>query len=419
MNAVWPWLLALGLGFFFGLAFEEFYARVGQARPGGIRSFPLLALLGGALWRLDPDPPWLLAAGLLVLGSWLALYYGRHSGERDSEGQPNVGLVVPVCNLLAFLLGPLALAAPVFVPVGATVAAVMLLTARTELHALARRIELAEIVNAGRFLLITGLVLPLLPDRPVTTLSAITPHEAWLALVAVSAISYAGYLLRRYVVPAEAGLLTAVLGGLWSATATAVVLARAARAPAPPRGLGAGLLLANAIMYPRLLVVTALFDPGLAAWLAVPLLGLGLLGALPALGLWWWGKAGARDGATPPPGGNPLSLGTAAGFAALFVAVSLAVGLVLRRFGAPGLMVLAGLVGVTDINPFVLSLAQHGATGLSAPLRAEAVLLAAASNTVFQAIYAAAFSRLRVGAAPLAGLLALAAAGVTAGLALG
>ena len=414
MNALWPWLLALGLGFFFGLAFEEFYARAGQSRPGGIRSFPLLALLGGALWRLDPDPPWLLLAGLLVLGSWLALYYARHSAERDSEGQPNVGLVVPVCNLLAFLLGPLALAAPVFVPVGATVAAVMLLTARTELHALARRIELGEIVNAGRFLLITGLVLPLLPDRPVSSLSAITPHQAWLALVAVSAISYAGYLLGRYVVPAEAGLLTALLGGLWSATATAVVLARAARAAVPPRGTGAGLVLANAVMYPRLLAVTAVFDPGLAASLAVPLLGLGLLGALPALGWWWRAAPQPRDGAPPQPWGNPLSLATAAGFAALFVAVSLAVGLVLRRFGAPGLMVLAGLVGVTDINPFVLSLAQHGAAGLSVPLRAEAVLLAAASNTVFQGIYAAAFSRLRVGAVPLIWLLVLAGAGVAA-----
>jgi len=35
-------LLLLGLGFFFGLAFEEFHAGSNQARPGGIRSFPLL-----------------------------------------------------------------------------------------------------------------------------------------------------------------------------------------------------------------------------------------------------------------------------------------------------------------------------------------------------------------------------------------
>src|SRR4029079_9603171 len=42
-------LLLLGLGFFFGLAFEEFHARAGQKRPGGVRSFPLLALAGALL----------------------------------------------------------------------------------------------------------------------------------------------------------------------------------------------------------------------------------------------------------------------------------------------------------------------------------------------------------------------------------
>jgi hypothetical protein len=39
-------LLLLGLGFFFGLASEEFNAQSGQTRPSGIRSFPLLALSG-------------------------------------------------------------------------------------------------------------------------------------------------------------------------------------------------------------------------------------------------------------------------------------------------------------------------------------------------------------------------------------
>ena len=45
-------LLLLGLGFFFGLAFEEFHAQREQARPGGVRSFPLLALVGALLYRL-------------------------------------------------------------------------------------------------------------------------------------------------------------------------------------------------------------------------------------------------------------------------------------------------------------------------------------------------------------------------------
>src|SRR4249919_2908273 len=114
-------LLLLGLGFFFGLAFEEFHAHAGQARPGGIRTFPLLALGGGLLYRLDTTHLLPLSVGLLILGAWLTCYYWRHVEEIDPEGRPNVGLMVPVCNVLAYLLGPIALAEPPWMAIGVTV----------------------------------------------------------------------------------------------------------------------------------------------------------------------------------------------------------------------------------------------------------------------------------------------------------
>lgn len=423
LEQILPWLLLLGLGFFFGLAFEEFHARSHQKRPGGIRSFPLLALAGGLLYRLEPAPPLLLEGGLLSLSAWLALYYWRHMNETEADGLPNVGLMVPVCNVLAFLLGPVALAQPPWVAIGTTVAAVLLLTAREELHGLARRIELFEIVNAGRFLLITGLVLPLLPDTPVTRLTHITPYQVWLALVAVSTVSYASYLLQRYLVPQGAGLLTALLGGLYSSTVTTVVLARRARAaPETRTEAQVGIVLANAVMYARLWAVVAVFDLHLALALAAPLAGLSVLGLLLAGGWYWAGGQRPRGrlargrpeapGAPLPAAVNPLGLGTAATFAALFVAVSVVSAVVMRRFGIGGIYALAGLIGLTDINPFVLSLAQHGAGGIPEAGRLAAVLLAASSNNLFQAVYAAAVSAGRVGIAPVAGLALLAAAGV-------
>jgi uncharacterized membrane protein (DUF4010 family) len=126
---------------------------------------------------------------------WLTCYYWRHIGETDAEGFPNVGLMVPICNVLAYLLGPVALAEPPWVAIGATVSAVLFLTAREGLHGFARRLEVGEIVNAGRFLLVTGFVLPLLPDTPVTDLTSITPHQVWLAVVAVCTVSYVSSLL--------------------------------------------------------------------------------------------------------------------------------------------------------------------------------------------------------------------------------
>lgn len=408
-------LLLLGLGFFFGLAFEEFHAQGGQARPGGVRTFPLLALAGGLLYRLDPAHLLPLSVGLLVLGAWLTCYYWRHVEEIDPEGRPNVGLVVPICNILAYLLGPVALAEPPWMAIGVAVVAVLLLTARERLHSVARRIEIGEFVTAGKFLLLTGLVLPFLPNEPVTRFTELTPHQVWLAVLAVCTLSYASYLLQRYLAPPGGGLWVAVLGGLYSSTATTVVLARRAGAePAARLQAQTGIMLATAIMYLRMLIIVALFDLPLAAALAPALLALALAG-LALAALWYRAHAAPTPAAAAsgPLPANPLELSTAFIFAALFVVVSLASAWVRGAFGESGLFGLAAIVGFTDIDPFVLNIATGGAAPLPVDAGAAAILVAAASNNVLKAAYTAAFAggRAAVSPATVLGILALGSLG--------
>ena len=407
-------LLLLGLGFFFGLAFEEFYAHAHQKRPGGVRTFPLLALTGALLYRLDTVHLVPMSIGLLALSAWLTCYYWLHVNEVDAEGFPNVGLMVVVCNVLAYLLGPIALAEPAWVAVGTTVAGVLLLTARAELHGFARRIELPEIVNAGRFLLLTGFALPLLPDRPVTDLTPITPHQVWLAMVAVCTVSYASYLLQRYVAPPGTGLLVALLGGLYSSTATTLVLARRVRDEASAlRRSEAGIILATAVMYVRLLIIILVFNRDMATALAPRLLALSALGLAVAL-VWYWTAASRAAEATQEAApSNPLELGTAATFAILFVAISIATAWATQRFGSAGIYALAAIVGVSDIDPFVLNLAQGDAAQLAVNVGVGAILIATSSNNLVKAVYAVAYSRGRVRAAPVA-LALLAACGIAA-----
>ena len=409
-------LLLLGLGLFFGLAFEEFHAQGGQARPGGVRTFPLLALAGALLYRLDPTGFLPLSVGLLVLGGWLAVYYWRHVEEIDAEGRPNVGLVVPVCNVLAYLLGPVALAEPPWVPIGVTVAAVLLLTGRERLHAAARRVDVVEFVTAAKFLILAGLVLPFLPSEPVTRLTEITPHQVWLAVLAVCTLSYASYLLQRYVAPPGGGLWVALLGGLYSSTATTVVLARRVGAePAMLLQAQTGIMLATAIMYVRMLIIVAVFDLPLAAALAPFLLALAAAG-LGAAALWYRAHTASRAAGTAAdkPPDNPLELTAALIFALLFVVISLVSTWVRSRYGERGIFGLAALVGATDIDPFVLNIAAGGAAPLALNAGVAAILIAASSNNVMKAAYAALFGGGRASAAPAAVLGLLAAGGVAA-----
>jgi uncharacterized membrane protein (DUF4010 family) len=360
--------LLLGLSFFLGLAFEDFFAQSPRRRPGGIRTFPMLALAGGVLYLLDPSQFIPFTGGLLVLGAWLIVYYRAYVGAVDEQGEPNVGIVVPILNIHAYLLGAVALALPPWVAVTMTVVAVLLLTGREQLHALARRVEIKEIVTAGQFLVLTGIVLPLLPNQPITPLTPITPRQVWLALVVVCTFSYVSYLAQRYWVTAAGGLWMAALGGLYSSTATTVVLARQAKAqPTLRRQAQAGITLATAIMYLRILAIVALFNLSLARALVLPICALSVAGFIFCAVQYWW-RAGPEKQSAPAmhlaAGSNPLELGTAAIFALLFVAVSLATVLVKSQLGISGIYALAAVVGISDIDPFVLNLAQGGVAGM-------------------------------------------------------
>ena len=405
--------LLLGLSFFLGLSFEDFFAHVGTKRPGGIRTFPMLALAGGLLYLLDPAHLVAFTAGLLLLGAWLVVFYREHIRELDEQGQPNVGLMVLLLNVHAYLLGAIALALPHWVAVGTTVVAVLLLTGRERLHDLARRVEMREIVTAVQFLILTGLILPLLPGVPVTRFTTITPRQAWLALTVVCTLSYVSYLAQRYLAVSASGLWMAALGGLYSSTATTVVLARQCRVDAASRVHGlAGITLATGVMYLRILVIVAVFNLALARTLVGPLLGL-CVAALVMTALQYRMRAAAPESPERlPVSRNPLELGAATVFAVLFVLTSMLSAWVTGAFGVAGVYSLAAITGVTDIDPFVLNLAEGGASGVPDHAIAAAILIATSSNGLLKAVYAIAFARRWQTAPSAAVLVALAVGGL-------
>lgn len=399
--------LLLGISLFFGFAFEDFYADELPQRPGGVRTFPLLALAGGMLYLLDPHYGAAFIAGLIVVGSWIYVYVRRQS-KADAAGVEGA-FIVPACNLLAYIIGGLALTQPLWLCIAVAVAAVLLLGGRRTLHDWAARVPTAEVVTAGQFLILVGVVLPLLAGRPSIPYTNITPFGVWLAVVAVSSISYASYLLQRYAFPRGGTLLSAVLGGLYSSTAVTVVLARRAADEGMNAELGAAIVAATAMMYVRILVVCAIFNAQLAGALLIPLLALSALSVIMVLAQARSATPSARTREFP----NPLQIPTALLFALLFIAVSMLATLAQTHFGRSGVFALAGIVGISDVDPFVLSLAQGGGAGIGLATAAGAIVVAASSNNVLKAAYTIGFSRGKA-VMPAVILASLAIAGVAA-----
>jgi uncharacterized membrane protein (DUF4010 family) len=368
--------MVIGLAVFLGLAFEEVYKSQERASPGGIRTFPMIAVSGAMLYLIEPAHALAFVAGLIALAVWLTVYLRAAPADRPPS------LMVPASNLLAYLIGPVALIEPPWVAVALAVTAVLLLGARERLHRLIHVVPQDEVLTAGKFLILVGIVLPLVPDRAVSAATPLTPYDVWLAVVAICTLSYVSYLLQRYVPARHAALLPAVLGGAYSSTATTIVLAKRQREAGGARAdISAGIVAATAIMYLRLGIVIALFDQRLAWTLA-------------------------------PATINPLQIPTAAIFAALFVIVSIVSAWVRVAFGQSGVLVLAAVVGATDIDPFVLNMAQGGLAGMSSAGLAAAVLIAAASNNVVKSAYALGFGGVAAARRPATLLLGLAALGL-------
>jgi uncharacterized membrane protein (DUF4010 family) len=400
--------LAVGLAVFMGLAFEETYKTEQRSRPGGIRTFPMLAMCGATLYLIEPAYALAFIAGLVALAAWL------HAYLRTAPAKPAPTFMIPASNLLAYVIGAIALMQPPWVAVALTVAAVLLLGTRERLHRLIHIVPRDELLTLGMFLILIGIILPLVPHQRVSSLTPLTPYGVWLAVVTICTLSYLSYLLQRYAPIKDAALLPAVLGGAYSSTATTVVLAKRLRdAKHVPADISAGIVAATAIMYIRLGIVVAVFDVNFALTLAPGLAALSALAA--AMAIYEWRRPRPRTAKTNlavvPK--NPLQIPTALIFAVLIVVISVISAWVKGAFGESGILVLSAVVGLTDIDPFVLNIAQGGIAGMTVASLCAAVLIAASSNNLAKAAYAVGFG----GAAarrPAVMLLALSLFGVIA-----
>ncbi len=399
-------LLVLFLSFLIGLEREEQKVMSDQYRFGGVRTFPLLGLLAYALCLISEGTLLLPAVGLAVVGAFLWQSY-RHK----LEGVALAGMTTEISGLVVYVIGALVAHELYWVATTLTVLGVALLELKTALESLTKRVPGDEILTFTKFLLLTAVILPIVPNRVFGSFG-FNPFKVWLVVVAVSAISYGSYLLRVWTKGRGGILLAALLGGAYSSTLTTVVLAKRAREQSRPHLYSGAMLVASGVMYLRLLALLAIFNRQLLDRLGLPFL---LLAATALLGGGLWMRR-------PDPGGqeaeqtfqpkNPLELGAAFLFAGLFVGMLFITHFAMLYLGRAGLFALAAVMGVSDVDPFILSLAAPSAALTPVALAGGAIVIAAASNNLVKGVYAYSFSDRRTGMQGLALLTGLALFGL-------
>ncbi len=395
MSQVWfQFGMVALLGFMTGLELHGFLKeRRGElshgekpVRFGTSRTYTFIAIIGYACTVLDPSLKLYLIvfAGIMVL---LAIFFLHKLQVRQSSAlQPLVALVV-------YLYGPAAVTQPAWFLVLLFVSVVFTLNARPLAHHILEMADRQEMLTIAKFLFISGVILPLLPRTPVSAYIPASPFKIGIAVLVISSISYTGYILKKYFLKSQGFFVAGLLGGLYSSTATTLVLARKTRgAAAASATLNAGIVAASGVMYIRLLMLVAFLNPLLLKNITVPLLALSAIALIFA---YLWSreeKIGRKEGSEMGKS-NPLELGVALLFAILFVLMIVVTKQVIIHFGKSGLDVLSFAVGFTDIDPFILSLLNGHYQGVGPGQVTGAILIAAGSNNILKAGYAMIFGR--------------------------
>ena len=195
---------------------------------GTDRTFTFIGILGYLLYILDPVEYRLFMGGGAILGLLLGLnYYVKQS-------QFHVfGVTTIIIALITYCIAPIVDTQPSWFYVMVVVTVLLFTELKHTFTELAQRMKNDEMITLAKFLAISGIILPMLPNENLIPDINLTPYTVWLATVVVSGISYLSYLLRRYVFHESGILVSGIIGGLYSSTATISVLARKSRkAPA-------------------------------------------------------------------------------------------------------------------------------------------------------------------------------------------
>jgi uncharacterized membrane protein (DUF4010 family) len=366
--------IALALGLLVGLQREWV-----EQKPLGLRSFTLITLIG-ALIGLYADEAglWIIAVGLIAVT--LGIFV--HSILLARE-QAVAGMTTELAGIVMYMVGAMTTTGYPIMAVVLAGIVTLLLHWKAPMHSLTRRIAPEEFQAVARFVLVTLVVLPILPDRTFGPYDVLNPFHTWLMVVLIVGLNLAGYIAMRFSSGRGGALLGGVLGGLVSSTATTVSYATRSRSePVLVPVAMVVILIASALVYVRILLEVLAVAPSLVFSLAGPVLSFFAMFCLIAAVLMRnAGRGAAREVKT----GNPAELSTALVFATIYSVVVFLSAAVSDHFGETMLYPVAVLSGLTDVDAITLSIAHLYQNGrVTADVAWRVVFVASLANLVFK-----------------------------------
>jgi len=393
-------------GFLIGLEIKAHrIQRDANKEIGSVRTFAFIALIGYVFAKLDVT---LYIVGYVAILSHLVLFYFFKLKSARS------GIILFLLTTLVYSFGFIVVKYDIWFLLSVFVAVVFISNLDKRLEHFYTIFDEREIEIFAKLLLLSGVVLPLLPHTQISELVPVSYFKVWLAVVVVSMFSYVGYILKKYIFNEKGYLLTGILGGIYSSTATTIVLAKKASSGYTPYLFSSSIVIATGLMYIRLLGITFAFNLEIAKSLLVPFVGLAILSIIISIFLYNRSRKDISVDIKDDEDKNPLELSTAFLFAFLFITMATITHFVLSQYGGIGLNILSFIVGFTDIDPFVLSILSSK-FNVSVDGASTAILIATGSNNILKALYSYVFSKNKAGKISAISLLGLGIVAISLG----
>lgn len=355
---------------------------------GTDRTFTFIGILGFVLYILDPADYSLFTGGGLVLGLLLATNYYAKQIKHNVYGVTKI-----IIALITYCIAPVVYTQPSWLYITLVVTVLLLTEMKDTLTGIAERMKGDEMVTVAKFLAISGIILPMLPDKNIINGISLTPYTIWFATVVVSGISYLSYILRKYVFRESGIMVSGILGGLYSSTATISVLAGKCKT-APTNELNeyvSAMLMAVSMMFVRFLILIFIFSREAFASVYPYLLAMSISAIAVSLYIHFrWEKKKISLSDENDDTSNPLEFKVALIFATLFVVFTILTHYTLVYAGNAGLNILSFFAGLSDITPFILNLLGNNDIGSDVVVTCS--MQAMVSNILVNMLYAFFFS---------------------------
>jgi uncharacterized membrane protein (DUF4010 family) len=368
----------------------------------GVRTFALIALVGWTLAVLGDantmiQPIGMLAVGILLTGQFVVA--ARKTGAIGATTEIAaiavlvIGGLVHTDRRLAVVLG---------------LGCALLLVSKPWMRRQVVRLRHVEVAATIQLAVLVAIVLPLLPTEPIDPWEAVPPRKVGLFVVLIAGVEYLGYVATRLLGANRGAVVTGLVGGVSSSTATTVSMARSTKAGQAIRPAQLAALLANVVMCVRIIAVTAVLAPPLAWRLVIAMgaMALVLVGVAVAT---WLEERSEPAKVESIELKNPFSLIPALTLGAVLCAILVVSKLATAYFGDEGFLVAAAASGLADVDGIVLAAARGG---VSLEIGALAIVIAATANSISKAVLSISVGGVAFGRRVAVGLLAGAAVAI-------